>query len=259
MEAICSRGKNLTPFIESVIKAFRDMLIISVTGKCRSDFDEGEYKRLEEISAMYSSEKLLFAIKSLSEATASAKYMTNPRVVYEAALIKLCIKGNDGSVDALLARIGELERKLEGGNFTPPAAKEEVKKTSSYEKSEESEEASPSPPVFKPQSEFVEKIKSVWPEIIDDISDSIVLFTALENVSLREECGKLALTFPDSGGREMQDMVKDGLGRVKEAIAVHAGLQVDVITRTESDFGSRGFKKEHDPLDDIINLPITNN
>lgn len=257
MEAICSRGKNLTPFIENVIKAIRDMLIISVTGKCKSDFDEGEYKQLEEISSLYSSEKLLFAIKSLSEAAASAKYMTNPRVVYEAALIKLCIKGSDGSVDALLSRIGELERKLESGSFTPSAAKAEVQGKPAEKADIEAEP--PSPPVFEPQSEFVEKIKSVWPEIINDISDSIVLFTALENVSLREDRGKLALTFPDSGGREMQDMVKDGLARVKEAIAVHAGLQVDVVTRTESDFGVSGFKKEHDPLDDIINLPIANN
>ena len=68
IENVCSRGKNLLPFIETVIKVMRDMLIISVTGKCRSDFSE-EYASIEEISSSFSPEKLIYAIKTLSEAS----------------------------------------------------------------------------------------------------------------------------------------------------------------------------------------------
>ena len=105
----------------------RDMLIISVSGKCKSDFDEDEYKILEESAKDYSTEKLLYAIKSLSEAVSTARFMTNPRVVFEAALIKLCTKNNDASYEALLSRIAELERKIESGNISVAKAPLKIK------------------------------------------------------------------------------------------------------------------------------------
>jgi len=66
IDSVCARGKNLTPFIESVIKAMRDMLVISITGSCRSDFDENEYNLLKSCAESYSTEKLLYAEKSFS-------------------------------------------------------------------------------------------------------------------------------------------------------------------------------------------------
>lgn len=255
IDNVCSRGKNLLPFIETVLKVLRDMLIISVTGKCKSDFAEA-YSTIEEIASSFSSEKLLYAIKTLAEASSSAKYMTNPRIIYETALIKLCIKNNDGTIDSLLLRIGELEAKLESGNFAP--TKKEIKK-----EPEKAEEKAPKKTegVKKEnvvQSEFLEKIKAIWPEVRNDLSDSIMLFATLENVTLMEEGSKLCLTFPDNGGREMRDMVKDGLGQIKESVKKHSGLDIEIVTRLESDFDSalKPIKKD-DPLEDIINLPIT--
>ena len=82
-----------------------------------------------------------------------------------------------------------------------------------------------------------------------------MLFAALENVTLMEEGTKLCLTFPDMGGREMRDMVKDGLGDIKESIKKHSGLDIEVVTRLESDFdGTRKPLGDNDPLEDIINL-----
>ena len=254
IENVCSRGKNLLPFIETVLKVMRDILIISVTGKCRSDFAQ-DYSRLEEISKAFSSEKLIYAIKTLSEASSTAKYMTNPRIIYETALVKLCLKNTDGSIDSLLSRIGELEAKLESGNFTPAkkeVKKEEIKKEKPTEKSEAKAEIKKEKTI---DSEFLEKIKSIWPEVRNDLSGSIMLFAALENVTLMEESSKLCLTFPDMGGREMRDMVKDGLPAIKESIKKHSGLDIEVVTRLESDFDNTVKPLgDNDPLEDILNL-----
>ena len=256
IDEVCSRGKNLSPFIETLIRAMRDMLIISVSGKCKSDFDENEYQELVESSGNYSTEKLLFAIKSLSEAVSTARFMTNPRVVFEAALIKLCTKNNDGSVDALLSRIAELEKKIEGGNIAVSPTKAPAR-PKSPEKAQETPKSVPKPDL--PPSEFLNKIKSAWPEVMNDLAGSILLFTALENVELREENGKLALTFPDEGGRALQDMVAEGIDEINASIKAHTGLDANSVTRIESDFSSFTKKaKEHDPMEDIINLPITN-
>jgi len=53
-------------------------------------------------------------------------------------------------------------------------------------------------------------------------------------------------------------MVKDGLDKIKESVSAHTGMKIDVVTRLDSDFGvSSVFGSSHDPLEDIINLPIT--
>ena len=256
IDSVCARGKNLTPFIETVIKAMRDMLVISVTGSCKSDFEESEYNALSECAASYSTEKLLYAIKSLSESVLSARHMTNPRVVFEAALIKLCIKGNDGSFDALLARISELERKIDSGEISVKTTTSKAPQSIVKEKAEEKTKAQPQKSVV--QSDFLLKVKEVWPEVMNDISDSLLLFTALENVILQEENGRLNLVFSENGGAALQDMVKDGLDKIKASVSSHTGMKIDIVTRLDSDFNfSSDFKSKHDPLDDIINLPIT--
>lgn len=259
IDEVCSRGRNLSPFIETLISAMREMLIISVSGKCKSDFDEQEYQSISESAGKYSTEKLLYSIKSLSEAVSTARFMTNPRVVFEAALIKLCTKNNDGSYDALLSRIAELEKKIESGNITvsKKAVQASSEKKTAEKKEETEEKVAPKKPDLPP-SEFLSKIKSAWPEIMNDLSGSLLLFTALENVDLREENGRLALTFPDEGGRVMQDMVKDGIEEINAAVKAHTGLDAEAVTRVESDFGLFSKANEHDPLEDIINLPITN-
>ena len=90
------------------------------------------------------------------------------------------------------------------------------------------------------------------------LSSSIMLFAALENVMLYEEGGKLALVFPDNGGIELQDMVRDSLGDINAAVKAHTGLDANAVTRLEGDFFTNVKKEDkHDPLDDIINLPIT--
>ncbi len=247
---VCSRGKNLSPFIESLIKALRDMLVINITGDSASDFEGEEYELLKKYSAYFSSEKLLYAIKLLSEAVQTARFMTEPRVVFESALVKLCIKGGDGSIDALLSRIGELERMLEGKTVIPEKASRAPEKKA--EKKEEKKEL----PKIK-DSELVEKIKGVWPEVMKELSQSLMLYAALENASLREEKGKLALTFPEKGGQEMRALIMDSIGEIKEAVSRQLNASVDVVVRLESDFSEKQ-EEMHDIFDDIIKLPITN-
>ena len=257
IDNVCSRGKNLSPFMETLIRAMRDMLIISVSGKSKSDFDEDEYEKLQTIAKDFSTERLLYAIKVLSEAISVARYMTSPRTVFESALIKLCSKNNDMSIDALLSRIAELERKIESGAIAVAPAVNAVPK----KKVDENKAQEPSKPASKkevPPSEFLSKIKSAWPEVLNDLSGSIMLFTALGNADLREENGRLALTFPDDGGRAFCDMVQDGISEINSAVKAHTGLDANAVARLESDFSFTSQKKGHDPLDDILNLPITN-
>ena len=70
----------------------------------------------------------------------------------------------------------------------------------------------------------------------------------------------LALIYPDDCGRIFQDMLSDGgIEEIDAAVKAHTGLDARTVTRLKSYF-SPFAKKEavHDPMEDIISLPITN-
>ena len=256
IEGVTARGRALVPFIETTIKAMRDMLVLRSTGKCKSDFSPEEQVELKEISGGISVEKLLYAIKTLSEALSTAKYTSVPSVIFQSAAVKLCIGGNDGSYDALLARVGELERKLtEGVIALPPKAESTPKK----EEPEEELPLEPEKEIYAPQSEFIEKIRDKWPEIIDNISSdfNITLFTYLQNCSLREYQGKLAITFSDATFPTFRDEVKGKLEYLQKLIKKHCGLDCGVTVKSDSDFGKMRPQIKNDPLEDLLKLPIT--
>ncbi len=184
IDTVSSRGRALQPFVETVIRAMRDMLVLKSTNSLRSDFAPEEVAELRELSASLSVEKLLYSIKTLSDAIWSAKQGSMPRVIFEAAAIRLCIPACDGSYDALLARVGELERKLASGVVTLSAPK--APEAEPEEKAEELP-LEPEKEIYEPQPEFVEAIKAQWPEILSDINADfkISLYTALDTCSVR--------------------------------------------------------------------------
>ena len=54
-------------------------------------------------------------------------------------------------------------------------------------------------------------------------------------------------------------MVSDGINEINAAVKAHTGLDANAITRVESDFSGIVKKRvDHDPMEDIMNLPITN-
>lgn len=255
LEKVRERGRSLPPFAELTIKAARDMLIIKSVGECKSDFSAEESERIKEISQRISAEKLIYTIKTLSEATAAAK-STASDIVFETALIKLCIKGNDGSYDALLARVGELELKIAEGSFTAIKPKKAAAQKPAPEREEPSKEEVAD--IFSPQPEFVENIKAKWPEITQAlVADmKISLFTTLENASLREYNGKLAICFPDSGFKDYRDMIAGDMDYFKGLIKKITGTECAVTIKADSDFAAAA-QSFADPMEALLNLPIT--
>ncbi len=259
IEAVTARGRALAPFMETVIKALRDMLVLRSTGKMNSDFSPEEQEELKRVAAGISVEKLLYSIKILSEALSTAKYTSIPAVVFQSAAIKLCIPHNDGSYDALLARIGELERKIADGAVTVAPKAAPAPEKPPVETPEEELPLEPEKEIYAPQSEFVEKVRDKWPEIMRNIFDDfkLQLFTYLESCSLREYRGKLAVTLSDETFPVYRDEVKGNLDYLRGLIKKFCGLDCGVTVKCDSDFSKNGPTQVKDPLDDLINLPIT--
>lgn len=141
MYSIVSDGKDLNVFIDALTKHFRDLVVCKVTqspGELLEQTAEAMVS-LKAQSEKASFETISFAISVLNKAKTDAKWVKNPRIIYELALIRLTQPELDSSTESLLARIDNLEEQIKSGVVRTEEKKEAPKKT---EKPKEKKEVS---------------------------------------------------------------------------------------------------------------------
>ena len=259
IDDVCASGRNLNPFVESVIKGFRNIMIYAITGKKPMGESDEDWEYLLPAANLCGVDKAILAVNILSDAYAKAKHMTLPRFLIEAALLRLCNLRDETTVESLEARMGELEKRLARGvslgEVAPSAPLNE-------EKEKPKKEVKKAPSKKMPaDNETIKKIKEKWPEILSSIAagGSLNLYLAVENCSLRAYNDKVSFVFPDSGGETLRDMIESGLDEIREIILEQTGLEVSLTVKFESDFDSESSTKEVDPFEEIANLPWVNN
>jgi DNA polymerase III subunit gamma/tau len=117
---VIAEGRDVRQILRSLMEHFRDLLVVSVVQDPR-DIVETSESRLEVLraqSARFSPGALLQKIRILTAAEADARFATQPRVVLETALLKICRPEMDPSIEGLAARVEALERHADG--FAPP-------------------------------------------------------------------------------------------------------------------------------------------
>ena len=117
IDMVCKEGRDLNVFCDSLIKHFRDLLICKVTKSPQNmvDYSDDLLVKLRSQSEGTSFEKLSNATTVLTKAKADAKWVKNPRVIYELALIKLTRPELDSSEEALLDRLSKVEEAAKNG------------------------------------------------------------------------------------------------------------------------------------------------
>lgn len=123
-DSVIENGKEPDVFIERLIHFLRDLMVVSVTREPSAIVHTSpeQLKRMQTLSRRFTNEALMYALKLFNEAVINAKASGNNRTVYELALVKLCQPAYDTSIDALCARVAELESKLTHGVCIPSAA-----------------------------------------------------------------------------------------------------------------------------------------
>ncbi len=109
---VIAEGRDVRQILRSLMDHFRDLLVVSVVRDPR-DIVETSADRLEVLrsqSARFSPGALLQKIRILTQAEADARFATQPRVVLEMALLKVCRPEMDPSIEGLAARVEALER-----------------------------------------------------------------------------------------------------------------------------------------------------
>ncbi|HOB19204.1 MAG TPA: DNA polymerase III subunit gamma/tau [Candidatus Atribacteria bacterium] len=117
IDRLSNDGKDLTVFIKELTNHFRNLLVAGVCDEPSEllDVEDSELERLISQAKAAGESRLVKALDILTGLEADIKYSSQPRVLIELAMVKICRPSSeDGSLDALLDRIEALEQRLKG-------------------------------------------------------------------------------------------------------------------------------------------------
>lgn len=115
------RGRDPRTIGEMLLAGLRDAFL-TLMGSPPPRITAAEQERAAEIAEEMSAAQLTRALETLGTALVEMRQAPDPRVHLEVALVRLCRSAGDGSVDALLERIEQLEARLASGAAPAPAA-----------------------------------------------------------------------------------------------------------------------------------------
>ena len=122
-------GKDVSAVLSELSSLTRDLLICKTVAKGGESLLTGGYdeETLRTLSKGMTAERLLQMLQLLQSAQAGLKTSANRRIDAELCLIQLCDPRLEGSVEALAARVAQLEARMAAGiPATAPAVEEKL-------------------------------------------------------------------------------------------------------------------------------------
>ncbi len=219
LECISKEGKEMTQFVSDFTWYIRNLLLAGNSEKLEDvlDMTSENIERLKAESAVADEEELMRYIRILSELSGVLRTVSQKRIYVELALMKMCRPQTESNAQALLARISELEKKIETIEETGimPAEKgyEERQKQPVQKKEPE-----------KPKTAAPEDLLEIcrnWQKITEKISMPFKGYLREAKLKYNHETkdGKLYITVEDDG--IVLDDIKDK-NRENELIKVIA-------------------------------------
>lgn len=224
---LVDNGKDLSVFVKGLNGHLRDMLVAKLCDKPSDliDRESSELDRLINQAQGASETRLVRAVEILSELLAYIKKSSQPRILLELALIKICRPSQEDSYDALIDRIELLEKQVKDNSQRLPRQMTEA--VAVYEKepspnasidivervpAKEDYESDPGPEsslepdsIPMPKDEGAKaKVKDPmdnWSQILELVrKDRIAIYGLLADAKPRLKENRLILYFPPMQG-----------------------------------------------------------
>jgi DNA polymerase III subunit gamma/tau len=229
VQELADSGRDPVQFMRDLTAHLRQLVVVQTLGEAPDSFSvtADQTARLEAQSRVLQQVEAVRAIDLLADALAAVKEGSDARIQLEVALLKGARPHADASVEALLMRIEQLERAVDGEVVqalveTSPEATENVA---------DAPAAAPEPP--RPVGEPVVGIETLWPAVLERVREGeggemlAALLADARPASLEE--GELVLEYPQSASfskRKIADPVNGD--RLAEALKLVAGHPVSV-------------------------------
>ncbi len=118
-EELYNLGKSVSLVCKDAICYVRDLVIVKTCKKAKEilSLPDDKIEAYKQTANLCDEHRLMRVLEIISSIESQLRYSTQPRAVFETALIKASLKEADYNIDALLSRINALETKLANLNL----------------------------------------------------------------------------------------------------------------------------------------------
>jgi DNA polymerase III subunit gamma/tau len=239
---VIEQGWDVPQFLGSLVRHFRDLLVLEVAGpeKNLTDTPPEEVEEARKLSAEFTRSRLLGILNSLIREENRIKNALSEQIALEMTLIEVARSRGRVYIDDLIARVEELASALPEGPASagpspaappaesPPARKEEADGPADPPGERETEAANPSPP---------RSIKEAWPGFLETLGANRPMLKAylVQGVPGEIEDGVVTVTFQeefDFHREALEDSPKRSY--MENLLSNKVGLPVRLAFRVEN-------------------------
>ena len=120
-EEVYAKGKGLNTLNKELAEFFRNLISIKNVPQYRCGYTVDEYNKVKVLGEAHENYQIARVMDILSNSEQNLRYTTQPRIVFEALLVKASELKTELSLDALTARVNELEKIIRRGALTGTA------------------------------------------------------------------------------------------------------------------------------------------
>lgn len=274
LEELVIKGREPGQFVTDFTWYLRNLLLLKSSDNMEDvlDISSENLVLLKEEAAMVESGTLMRFIRVFSELSNQLRYGTQKRVLTEIALIKLCKPQMEENLDSLLARMNDLEKKLEQGIREAAAygAAGGISRMGGAENGGYGMPGVPgnggaygmpgvggngapgAAPLPKAIPEDVQQVVKNWRSIIRDMPGSVRTFLKGARLSLGGD-NTLLIVFEDEIAESYVN-TEAHLAEISQAIGEKTGKDVEIqIRRNES---ARPFEESYVDIEKMINMEL---
>lgn len=218
IEEVRLQGRELGQFVQDFIWYLRNLLLLMAAEATPDilEISKEDWLRLQEEGRQVSPEELMRYIRLFSSLYNDMRGAADKRVLLEVASIKATRPAMEQDQEALLDRISRLEKRLESGTFTAPAAAVQA----APEKAAPAQEEAPArKKLSRAQWEDLQLITKDWKKLLRSID--YLAAKSLEKIWLEpKDGGVMSIVFPHQFDYNMAqrfgalDLVREKVGEM---------------------------------------------
>ena len=261
-------GKDIAHFISDLVHYFRNLLICKVTAepKVILDLPAEAINVMKDQCQKTSQEEVVYMIKELSSLESGLKWVTNPRIMLEVTLVKLCENKAVKTDSSVLDRLDALEKRLSSGMTQAPIQLND-KPAQSYDIAEVKPAPSPAVEVRKPikaaEPESPSPIQaakadymSEWQKVLDELKNMgrrALHSFLVDTKAVRLSENLVGIVFNESNKFSKTIVTKaEHMEVLEETAGKVLGTQVKIKCLDEDALGREQKKNTCQPKDELV-------
>jgi len=200
-------GRDIAVFLKDLIQHLRNLLLVKVCENSADilDVTESMMEQYRTLAQRSGEERLVRSIEILSSLEADLKWSTQPRVLVELSMVKICRPQQEESMEALLDRVRILEERLAEGFVVPQEASTRQRRASKEAKAQQTTRAQEKPPLEEPlEPGKTGDVEALWEEVLKRVKmERVALYPLIKDAKIKRAGGdSVNLVFPDKPERD---------------------------------------------------------